>query len=104
MSEVLDDALEILQDTGPEFMEDEEGGLSNHGPMAAEALCTLGREDDVIGWVEGYAPRLQEHPSPGRSVGAGWRGALGEYARLADWIALFDNELAEASWPDVLDR
>ena len=38
-SEVLDDALEVLCDTGPEFGP----GLSNHGPMAAEALYTLGR-------------------------------------------------------------
>ncbi|MBI3647793.1 MAG: DUF4243 domain-containing protein [Actinobacteria bacterium] len=103
MSETLDEALEILHDTGPEFSEDDEGGLSNHGPMAAEALCALGREDEVIGWVEGYIPRLQEHPSAGEPVGDAWHEALGEYARLPDWIALFDGELAEGDWQETLN-
>jgi len=33
----IDSALERLRETGPEFT----GGLSNHGPMAAEALVAL---------------------------------------------------------------
>jgi hypothetical protein len=99
----LDAALEILLDTGPEFAEDEDGGLSNHGPMAAEALCVLGRDADVIRWVEAYLPRLQEHPGPGKPLREEWREALGDYRRLPDWIALFDRELAEGEWSDTLD-
>lgn len=103
MSDTLDEALEMLQDTGPEFADDEEGGLSNHGPMAAEALCTLGRDDEVLGWVERYRPRLQEHPGQGSPVGDDWREALGEYTRLPEWIALFDRELIEGEWSETLN-
>jgi hypothetical protein len=35
---VLDEAYERLHRTGPEF----EGWLSNHGPMASEALVRMG--------------------------------------------------------------
>jgi hypothetical protein len=36
-SESLDEAYERLRNTGPEF----EGWLSNHGPMAADALIRI---------------------------------------------------------------
>jgi hypothetical protein len=36
---LLDEGLSRLAVTGPEFAD----GLSNHGPMAAEALVRLGR-------------------------------------------------------------
>jgi hypothetical protein len=97
----IDEALEILEDTGPEFA----GGLSNHGPMAAEALVTLGRGDAVVPWVERYKRRLQDHPESRHPIQTeGWREALGDGNRIGDWIALFDRELAERAWPDVLDE
>jgi hypothetical protein len=100
MPATIDDALEILEGTGPEFA----GGLSNHGPMAAEALVTLGRGDAVIPWVERYRTRLQDHPSPGSAVDAeNWRESLGRGDRIGDWIAFFDRQLAEAPWEQVLD-
>ena len=58
MPSTIDEALELLEDTGPEFG----GGLANHGPMASEALIELGRADAVIPWVERYKSRLQDHP------------------------------------------
>jgi hypothetical protein len=58
MPATIDYALDILKDTGPEFG----GGLSNHGPMAAEALFSLGRADAVIPWVKRYRRHLQEYP------------------------------------------
>ncbi len=58
MAATIDEALEILDGTGPEFG----GGLSNHGPLAAEALFALGRGDMVIPRVERYKRRLQDHP------------------------------------------
>ena len=103
VKDTLDEALAILENTGPEFAEDEDGGLSNHGPMAAEALCRLGRDEEVIPWVEAYLPRLREHPSKGRPLGSEWREALGDYRRLADWIALFNGELREGPWDATLD-
>ena len=54
----LDEALEIVHRTGPEFGP----GLSNHAPMAAEALAVLGRGERAVGWVERYRTRLDEPP------------------------------------------
>lgn len=100
MSDTIDEALDLLAGTGPEYT----GGLSNHGPMAAEALIALGRSDAAIPWVEGYRPRLFP---PARTVTAvsreNWREALGDYNRVGDWIAFFDRELAEHPWREVLD-
>lgn len=98
--DVIDEALERFGTTGPEFG----GGLSNHGPMAADALIALGRPDAVVGWSEWYAQRLTEHPQPRNPiVAADWREALGDIKRAGDWIAFFDTELRERSWTDVLD-
>ena len=74
----IDDALEILRETGPEFS----SGGSNHGPMATEALLRLGREGAVIPWVEGYKRRLGQHPAALDRVDPGeWRRALGNIER-----------------------
>lgn len=93
----LDEALERLAPTGPEWG----GGLSNHGPMAAEALVLLGFEDAVPGWVSRYLPRLD-----GRERASGritdWREALGDLRRAADWSAFFAHELTLAPWREVL--
>ena len=99
MPATIDEALDILRDTGPEFG----GGLSNHGPMAAEALFALGRPDAVIPWVERYKRRLQESPDARSPIPReAWKEALGDVRRVGDWIALFDRELTGAAWPEVL--
>ncbi|MCI0444236.1 hypothetical protein L0152_13625, partial [bacterium] len=53
--DVMDEALEMLAATGPEY----QGGLANHGPMASEALIAMGRPDAVVNWVERYKKSLQ---------------------------------------------
>ena len=99
VSATIDDALQILKDTGPEFG----GGLSNHGPMAAEALLALGRADAVIPWVERYKRRLQDHPGARNPIATEtWREALGDIGRVGDWVAYFVRELSEARWQQVL--
>jgi hypothetical protein len=99
-SEVVDEALTILCDTGPEFGP----GLSNHGPMAAEALYTLGREEAVIPWTEGYKRNLQDALTPGNPIsGEEWRAALGDIKRVADWTVFFEQELEQASWQYVIN-
>jgi hypothetical protein len=91
MAETIDSALELLRDCGPEFHR-----LSNHGPMAAEALLTLGRDDAVVGWVERYRERLQPHPEPTDPIDADtWQQALGDFQRVGDWRVFFDREIAE---------
>jgi hypothetical protein len=97
----LDDALDFLAPFGPDLR----NGLTSHAPMAAEALCALGRPDAVRPWLERYRPGLLPRPSPvARIPRDGWREALARPERFADWSALFAAELEEAPWRDVLER
>jgi hypothetical protein len=99
--DAIDEAYSIFARTGPEFG----GGLSNHGPMASEALAALHRPDAVMSWAHRYAKRLEPHPSASVRISeAEWREALGHEHRVADWIAFFDDALKEAPWRVVLDR
>jgi len=95
------DALERLAGTGFEF----EGYLSNHGPMASDALIELGARDAVPGWVDRYRRRLDAAPDPSSPIptrDGAWREALGDYGRVADWTTFFARALDEAPWTDVL--
>lgn len=99
MAATIDEVLEILHRTGPDLV----GGNSNHGPMTTEALFALGRPDSVMPWLEGYKSRFQDRPHTHSPIPReGWRGSLGDRSRIADWVALFDRELAEAPWHAVL--
>lgn len=99
-TDVLDQVFDRFATTGPEFA----GGLSNHGPMAAEALVALGRAEAVAPWSEWYARRLLEHPeSRNPIVPADWREALGDIGRTGDWVVFFRRELADHPWPVVLE-
>ena len=99
-AEAMEEALGLLAKTGPEYA----GRLSNHGPMAAEALVVLERPDAVVPWVEKYRRRLYDHPSGGHPIidAKAWREALGEGGRVGDWIVFFDRRVEERPWKDVL--
>ena len=98
--DTLDEALELLDDTGPEY----DGGFSNHAPMVAEALCVLGRDDAVIPWVKKYKQRLSAPPLPNKKIAPDdWKSALGDITRDADWIAFMARELDEHPWEEALD-
>jgi hypothetical protein len=102
MSQVFDEALERLRGTGTEVAG---RGAPNHGPMAAEALTVLGREDVVVGWADRYRQRLQAMPTPTSPVtGETWREALGAIHRVGDWAAFFRAQLTEAPLADGLRR
>ncbi|MEO6397158.1 MAG: questin oxidase family protein [Tepidiformaceae bacterium] len=97
----IDESLERFAGCGSEFR----GGLSNHGPMAADALIALGRGEAVAAWVERYITRLDEPARGSARIESGeWRAALGDYARLGDWEELFARELAEKAWTTVLQE
>jgi hypothetical protein len=99
--DALDEALELLRNYGPEYG----GGLANHGPMAAEALCALGRGDAIVPWVKRYKRNLEELPLATKKLAADeWQSALGDAARTGDWIALMEHELADGAWEDALDK
>jgi hypothetical protein len=95
----LDEALEILEPYGPEYR----GGLTNHGPMAVEALCALARADAVIPWVDKYRKGLEPRPLPrGRIAAQDWRDLLGRESLVAEWMAFFENEMQDRPWREVL--
>ncbi|WP_225800432.1 questin oxidase family protein [Streptomyces sp. NK15101] len=95
----LDEALERLHTTGPE----RNGWLTNHAPMAVEALVRHGQAPSVHRWLDHYAPKLEELPPAHLPVTAdGWREALGDPARITDWTRFFDRELADRPWRSVL--
>jgi hypothetical protein len=95
---ILDEAYQRLHQTGPEFG----GWLSNHGPMAAEAMARRGHGDDVGPWLDGYVRRLEDFPLGTAPVGADWPEALGDPRRIADWTAFFGRETTERPWRQVL--
>lgn len=96
----FDDALARFQQTALEYG----GGLANHGPMAAEALCALGHPALIDGFVDVYAPRLPP-TEPGEAIPvAEYAQALGNAARLGDWLATFERLLRERPWREVLSE
>lgn len=96
---VLDEAYERLHRTGPEF----DGYLSNHGPMASEALVQLGQGEHVHGWLDGYIGKLEERP-PGtlRITPSDFADALGDPARFGDWLDYFEIQVTEGDWRNML--
>lgn len=99
MTAPLDAAYEILGSTAPEY-----GplGLSNHGPMAVEALAAAGRDASILPWLERYAKLLDPKPEASRAISSRWEEALGHVERHADWAAFFDDELRSGDWRAVV--
>jgi hypothetical protein len=96
---VIDDAYERLFAYGPEF----EGYLSNHGPMVVEVLERNQRSDATHAWLDSYTRRLEPAPSQTSAIARNeWREVLGDVARLGDWLSLFEAELEERPWREVL--
>ncbi|MFF0445726.1 questin oxidase family protein [Streptomyces sp. NPDC004609] len=95
----LDEALERIHLSGPE----REGWLSNHAPMAVEALVRHGQARTAHRWLDRYRDKLEAMPGPDTPVTAGnWRAALGDPRRIADWARHFERETAERPWREVL--
>jgi hypothetical protein len=93
-TEALDDALTLFAATAPRYGS---VGLANHGPMVAEVLAHLGRDDAIAGWAERYRRRLDDAPPPAVRplTEADWPAALGQQDRFAEWLALFEREVAD---------
>lgn len=98
------DALEICGDLGFEMTP----GFATHWAMGSETLITLGRADMVHEWATTYRETRQHFPrhetieTIDPDDEASWRAALGHFDRAGDWYALFNRELAERPWADVL--
>jgi hypothetical protein len=99
-SGILIEAYERLHHAGPEWGEDQ---LTNHGPMAVEVLVRRGHEDEVHGWVDRYARRLEDLPSASDEItDETWREALGDGRRIGDWTAYLSRQVDERPWREVL--
>ncbi|GGO89824.1 questin oxidase family protein [Wenjunlia tyrosinilytica] len=95
----LDEALERVHSTGPEFR----GWLSNHAPMAVEALVRNGFAGRVHPWLDVYVRRLEELPRATTRIEPDqWREALGNPQLLGEWLEFFGVEMSERPWRDVL--
>jgi hypothetical protein len=93
-------ALESLRGTGGEY----HGFLSNHAPMAVDALIRLGGAAHVERWVELY--RVDLEPAPPR-LGSGpsehdWTRHLGVAALESDWTRYFEEAIAGEGWNQVV--
>jgi hypothetical protein len=95
--DVLDEAYVRLAATAPEYRR----GLSNHGPMAAEALVQLGRADAVHGWLDRYLEQLDPAPMR-RPRPPAEPPMLGRADAFVDWQARFTADLAERDWLPVI--
>ena len=102
MHDAFDEALQLFRGTGSEVA----GGVApNHGPMAAEALAALGRDDLVVAWADRYRRKLQAMPPATSLVSpADWAEAVGAIDRFADWVAFFRTRLVEAPWRAVFSE
>ena len=85
----MDDALEIVLKAGPDLT----NGFTSHASMGAEAMCSMGRADAVISWVENYRHKFTDRPRPSVRIDASrWRDALGVENRFADWVVFFCDQ------------
>ncbi len=90
----INHALQRFHATSPTY----EDGMANHGPMAVEALETLGLAEHVDAFVADYEGRLEPlvEVAPKDVV-------LGD-GRSAAWIAVVERDLAASSVEAVVRR
>jgi hypothetical protein len=104
--DAINDALQRLDGLGFTM----ENSFSEHGPMVAEAISTLGCNEDVAGWVEKYKQKHRHNPLPPRkqpidaSNETEWRSALGDHARATDWLEFFRERLKERRWQGIVSN
>jgi hypothetical protein len=97
---VLDDAFDRMA-AGSAF--ELPNGFVNHGPMACEALDTLGLDEVVDGWARRFervpGPAVVPVPTPNLD----WREALGDFKVLPRWIGHFELAIEQNGWPEVVE-
>ena len=78
-ADIMDEALKLIVDFAP---------LSNHAPMAAEALVAIGRSDRVLPFIESYRKRFSSpYPPKFQTITKeNWQKALNDGKRITDWL------------------
>jgi hypothetical protein len=97
----MDEALARLAPYGPDLR----NGLTNHAPMAIEALCAMERPETVSRWLDRYSALLVPRGVPrGRIARNEWAASLGRVELFPEWADFFEEELREAPWRGVASR
>jgi questin oxidase-like protein len=98
-ADFLDEAYDRLRDTGPE----RDGWMSNHAPMAAEALTRHGDGAIVHRWIDDYSDLLEPRPRGIDPIDdEAWRDPLGDPVRTGDWIDFFERRVTAEDWQTLL--
>jgi len=77
-------------------------GFVNHGPMACEALATLGFTEEIHGWARRFSRAGVPAVEPEMPTTFDWRGSLGDYQKLPEWIGTFEVAIVDEGWPQVV--
>ncbi len=89
----LDAALHRLHATAPTY----DGGMSNHGPMAIEALETMGLSEHVDAFTDQALATLEPLDEPGDGA-----LQLGDARQEAAWIEHYRRRIASGSVESVV--
>jgi hypothetical protein len=105
--DAMNDALEQCSDLGFEMSP----GFATHWAMGSETLTKLGHPEVVHEWAGIYRTKRHHFPRPSPltpidgAEPASWEAALGDFDhRAGDWQVLFEHELADGPWQEVLVR
>jgi hypothetical protein len=92
--------LERLVGTAGEYR----GFLSNHGPMALDAMIRLGGARDADTWAERYRRELEPSPPPTgvELTERGWRELVGQPSTEADWVDHYHRAIDQDGWRATL--
>ncbi len=97
----LDRSLEALKPYGPSL----KSGLSNHVPMAAEALCAMGEAAASAQWVQAQLDSIARQPKPVFGLDPKhWQDGLATSDLYADWQRYFETEIEALGWQKALDK
>jgi hypothetical protein len=111
--DALNDALDRLKDLGYEMESFPGSGVpafAMHGPMAAEALASLGHCDELADWVEEYKKWHRHFTAPAATTAIdgndekSWRAAMGDFKRVTDWKIFFLAEIKNSPWQATLTK
>ena len=99
-SSVLDEAFERMAASSA-F--DLPNGFVNHGPMGCEALEALGLDDQIDAWARRFARVPGPAVEPIATATFDWQEALGNDARLPEWIGHIRGAIEGEGWPRVVE-
>ena len=68
-----------------------------------EVLTRHGHDDQVGSWLDRYVTRLETLPAEDDPITEdNWSAAMGQRARVGDWVAFFRRAVREAPWQAVM--